>query len=56
MDLKLKGKTAIVTGGTAGIGLAIVKALTAEGVTVTVGPQQSKSSTKPSPDSATSVP
>jgi NAD(P)-dependent dehydrogenase (short-subunit alcohol dehydrogenase family) len=36
MDLKLKGKTAIVTGGTAGIGLAIVKALTAEGVTVTV--------------------
>jgi NAD(P)-dependent dehydrogenase (short-subunit alcohol dehydrogenase family) len=36
MDLKLKGKTAIVTGGTAGIGLAIVKALTAEGVAVTV--------------------
>jgi len=36
MDLKLKGKTAIVTGGTAGIGLAIVKALIAEGVAVTV--------------------
>jgi NAD(P)-dependent dehydrogenase (short-subunit alcohol dehydrogenase family) len=36
MDLKLKGKTAIVTGGSAGIGLAIVKALTAEGVTVAV--------------------
>lgn len=36
MDLKLKGKTAIVTGGSAGIGLAIVKALAAEGVTVTV--------------------
>ena len=36
MDLKLKGKTAIVTGGTAGIGLAIVKSLAAEGVTVTV--------------------
>jgi NAD(P)-dependent dehydrogenase (short-subunit alcohol dehydrogenase family) len=36
MDLKLKGKTAIVTGGSAGIGLAIVQALTAEGVTVTV--------------------
>jgi NAD(P)-dependent dehydrogenase (short-subunit alcohol dehydrogenase family) len=36
MDLQLKNKTAIVTGGTAGIGLAIVKALIAEGVTVTV--------------------
>ncbi|MEO6816482.1 MAG: SDR family oxidoreductase [Edaphobacter sp.] len=43
MDLKLKGKTAIVTGGSAGIGLAIVKALTAEGVTVTVpGRSQTK--------------
>jgi NAD(P)-dependent dehydrogenase (short-subunit alcohol dehydrogenase family) len=41
MDLKLKGKTAIVTGGSAGIGLAIVQALTAEGVTVTV-PGRSK--------------
>ncbi|MBB5064701.1 SDR family NAD(P)-dependent oxidoreductase [Granulicella mallensis] len=36
MDLQLTGKTAIVTGGSAGIGLATVKALTAEGVTVTV--------------------
>jgi len=36
MDLQLKGKTAIVTGGSAGIGLAITKALAAEGVTVTV--------------------
>jgi len=36
MDLKLAGKTALVTGGSAGIGLAIVKALTAEGVTVSV--------------------
>jgi NAD(P)-dependent dehydrogenase (short-subunit alcohol dehydrogenase family) len=35
VDLKLKGKTAIVTGGTAGIGLAIVRGLVAEGVTVT---------------------
>jgi NAD(P)-dependent dehydrogenase (short-subunit alcohol dehydrogenase family) len=36
MDLQLKGKTAIVTGGSAGIGLAITKALAAEGVSVTV--------------------
>jgi NAD(P)-dependent dehydrogenase (short-subunit alcohol dehydrogenase family) len=36
MDLKLKGETAIVTGGSAGIGLAIVQALAAEGVTVSV--------------------
>ena len=43
MDLQLKNKTAIVTGGSAGIGLAIVKALIAEGVTVTVpGRTQSK--------------
>lgn len=41
MDLQLKGKTAIVTGGSAGIGLAITKALVAEGVTVTV-PGRSK--------------
>jgi len=36
MDLQLKGKRAIVTGGTAGIGLAIVKAFVAEGVPVVV--------------------
>ncbi|HTF69325.1 MAG TPA: SDR family oxidoreductase [Edaphobacter sp.] len=41
MDLQLKDKTAIVTGGSAGIGLAITKALAAEGVTVTV-PGRSK--------------
>jgi NAD(P)-dependent dehydrogenase (short-subunit alcohol dehydrogenase family) len=41
MDLHLKGKTAIVTGGSAGIGLAITKALVAEGVTVAV-PGRSK--------------
>jgi NAD(P)-dependent dehydrogenase (short-subunit alcohol dehydrogenase family) len=41
MDLQLKGKTAIVTGGSAGIGLAITKALAAEGVIVTV-PGRSK--------------
>jgi NAD(P)-dependent dehydrogenase (short-subunit alcohol dehydrogenase family) len=36
MDLQLKNKTAIVTGGSAGIGLAIVQSLAAEGVVVTV--------------------
>lgn len=36
MDLKLKGRKAIVTGGSAGIGLAIVEALLAEGVEVVV--------------------
>ena len=37
MDLQLKGKTAIVTGGSAGIGLAITRTLAAEGVTVDGG-------------------
>jgi NAD(P)-dependent dehydrogenase (short-subunit alcohol dehydrogenase family) len=32
MDLQLKGKKAIVTGGSAGIGLAIVRLLAEEGV------------------------
>jgi NAD(P)-dependent dehydrogenase (short-subunit alcohol dehydrogenase family) len=36
MNLQLSGKTAIVTGGTAGIGLAIARALIDEGVTVTI--------------------
>lgn len=35
MNLNLKGKTALVTGGSAGIGLAIKKALEKEGVKVT---------------------
>lgn len=34
MDLQLTGKTALVTGASRGIGLAIVRALTAEGATV----------------------
>lgn len=36
MDLNLKGKTAVVTGASAGIGLAIAKGLTAEGVKVLI--------------------
>jgi hypothetical protein len=36
MDLQLKGKTALVSGSTAGIGLAIVQALVKEGASVIV--------------------
>ena len=37
MDLGLKGKTAVVTGASKGIGLAVVRSLVAEGAEVTAG-------------------
>ena len=36
MNLGLKGKTAVISGSTAGIGLAIATALAAEGATVVI--------------------
>jgi NAD(P)-dependent dehydrogenase (short-subunit alcohol dehydrogenase family) len=43
MDLQLKGKKAIVTGGSAGIGLAVARLLADEGVEVTIpGRSQTK--------------
>ncbi|MDR3699585.1 MAG: SDR family NAD(P)-dependent oxidoreductase [Candidatus Sulfopaludibacter sp.] len=42
MDLQLKGKTALVSGSTAGIGLAIATALAAEGASVIVNGRTQK--------------
>ena len=42
MDLQLCGKTALVTGSTAGIGLAIGALLTAEGATVIINGRSEK--------------
>jgi NAD(P)-dependent dehydrogenase (short-subunit alcohol dehydrogenase family) len=41
MDLRMNGQTAVVTGASRGIGLAVTRGLAAEGVRVTVGAQRS---------------
>jgi NAD(P)-dependent dehydrogenase (short-subunit alcohol dehydrogenase family) len=46
MDLQLKGKRAIVTGGSAGIGLAIARLLAEEGVEVTIPGRHGKKLSK----------
>src|SRR6476620_10367069 len=40
MDLELQNKVAVVTGASKGIGLAVVRALAAEGVRVTAGARE----------------
>ena len=53
MDLQLTGKTALVTGATAGIGLAIARTLAQEGVAVTLTGRDPAKLQKPRPPSPT---
>ena len=46
MDLKLKGKRAVVTGSTSGIGEGIVRTLASEGATVMVHGRNKTQATK----------
>ena len=42
MDLHLQGKVAVITGGSIGIGLAVAKALAAEGVHLVLAARQAE--------------
>ena len=54
MDLNLDGRTAVVTGGSRGIGLAIVRTLLAEGARVVTGSRTTHRSCSP-PEPSTSA-
>ncbi|WP_405591029.1 SDR family oxidoreductase [Streptomyces sp. NBC_01190] len=56
MDLQLAGRTAVVTGGSRGIGLAIVQALADEGVHVVVGSRTVSEELVKLGDAVTAVP